>query len=66
MSADGPFTVGDRVRPVAAWRDAQTPMIPYGLVRKVEPFGRGQVLWVGDDPKPYVAGIFERDDGGAP
>lgn len=59
----GPFTVGDRVRPRGEWRDAQTPSIPAGVVRRAEPFGRGQVLYVGDDPRPYVAGIFERDDG---
>ena len=56
-----PFAIGDRVRPTAAWCDAQTPAIPAGIVRKVEPFGRGQVLWIIADPRPYVAGIFERE-----
>lgn len=58
-----PFSIGDRVRPTKEWRDAQTPSIPAGVVRRAEAFGRGQVLYVGDDSKPYAAGIFERDDG---
>lgn len=56
------FFVGDRVRPTAEWRDGNTPEIPEGEVKRVEPFGMGQVLYVGDDPKPYVSGIFERCD----
>ena len=63
MSKALPFAVGDSVRPTFDWRDALSPPIPWGIVRRVEPWGLGQVLYVGDDPKPYVAGIFERDDG---
>ena len=53
------------MRPTAAWRDGKIPPIPVGVVRAVEPFGHGQILYVGDDSLPYYSGIFERDDGGA-
>ncbi len=62
MSENLTFSVGDRVRPTALWRDWKSPAIPSGVVRKVEPFGRGQVLYIGDDRLPYVSGIFELDE----
>lgn len=54
--------VSERVRPIAAWRDALTPSIPTGVVTAVEPLGLGQLVWIDDHPKPYFAGMFERDD----
>lgn len=59
------FVVGDSVRPCPEWRDAQTPAIPSGTVTSVDSFGLGQIVKVGTDPRFYVAGCFERDDGGA-
>ena len=61
----GPFTCGERVRPTPAWRDGITPEIPDGEVTHAEPFGLGQLIRVGDDPKLYPSGIFERDGGAA-
>lgn len=60
------FAVGDRVRPRPEWRDGQTPVIPTGEVKQTEPFGKGQVLRVGDDRRWNVSGCFEPDDGGQP
>lgn len=57
------FKVGDKVRPIAEWRDGKTPTIPSGEVKRVDSFGLGQVVKVGSDPRFYVAGIFERDEG---
>lgn len=59
------FRVGDRVRPVSDWQDGKTPIIPTGEVTRVDSFGLGQIIKVGSDPRFYVAGIFERDEGEA-
>lgn len=56
------FKVGDRVRPNAEWRDGKSPPIPSGEVMRVDSFGLGQVVKVGDDPRFYVSGIFEMDE----
>lgn len=56
------FKVGDRVRPVAEWRDGKTPQIPSGEVTRVDSFGLGQIVKVGDDPRFYTAGCFELDE----
>lgn len=56
------FNVGDQVRPLPEWRDGQTPAIPTGEVKQIAPFGKGQVVMVGDDTRWYVAGVFERDN----
>lgn len=57
------FSIGDRVRPTQGWRDGLLPTLPTGEVKKVAPFGKGQVVKVGSDSKWYVSGIFEREDG---
>lgn len=57
------FAIGDRVRPIADWRDGLSPEIPTGEVTQVAPFGMGQVLRIGSSLRWHVAGIFERDDG---
>ena len=57
------FAIGDRVRPIADWRDGLSPEIPAGEVTQVAPFGMGQVLRIGSSLRWHVAGIFERDDG---
>lgn len=56
------FKVGDKVRPRLEWRDAQTPPIPSGEVTRVDSFGLGQVIKVGDSRQFYTAGTFELDE----
>lgn len=56
---DFAFKIGDNVRPTPEWRDAITPQIPWGKIKDASPFGEGQVLRVGDDPRWYIAGCFE-------
>lgn len=59
------FRVGDRVRPISDWQDGKTPLIPTGEVTRIDSFGLGQIVKVGSDPRFYVAGIFEMDEGEA-
>lgn len=56
------FAIGDKVRPVAEWRDGKTPPIPSGEVTRVDSFGLGQVIKVGDSRQFYTAGTFELDE----
>jgi hypothetical protein len=55
------FKLGDLVEPTADWGRllARFPeAIPRGAVRAIAPWGSGQVLYVGADPRPFVADCF--------
>jgi hypothetical protein len=55
------FKVSDRVRPRPEWRDDPNK-IPTGFVRKIEPWGKDGVLYVGDEKRAFAAYVFERDE----
>lgn len=54
------FEVGDRVKPKPEHQKDKS--IPYGLVVEVQPWGKGQLLRVGNNSRVHPAGYFERDE----
>lgn len=57
----GRFVEGDRVRLRAEHRDTLTPVRPIGIVSKVAPYGKGQVIKIGDHSGWQLAGMYEHD-----
>ncbi len=55
------FEVGDLVRPKPEWRDTPNN-VPSGRVRAIAPWGKDGALYVGDEPRAFVAYVFEKDD----
>jgi len=60
-----PFSPGDTVQPKPEFIETVTARgamakVPSGIVREVVKWGNGQVLYVGDDKRPFYAGCFDK------
>lgn len=53
------FEVGDRVEPRPDWRGT-ADRVPTGTVVKVVPWGKGQVLYVEGERRPFLSGCFQK------
>lgn len=53
------FSVGDIARP----KPGNLGMgLPSGRVRRIVPYGEGQMLFIGDEKKAQLSGLFDREE----
>jgi hypothetical protein len=54
------FKAGDHVRPKPEWVGDPNE-VPTGVIRAIEPFGKGQALYVGQERRAFACYVFDPD-----